>query len=159
MRAIPIIDISSEAFASYGDVLDAPGPSPRRDQAGQIHNTRPTARANLALVRSDPVRQLMPLCRLEQHPHSSQAFLPLSVEAYVVVVAPDRDGSPDEARIQAFRVPGHVGINYRAGTWHAHMMTLQAPGVFAMLVHEDGTEADCRFASIAALAIDLPESA
>lgn len=93
----------------------------------------------------------MPLTRLERHPFSSQAFLPLAVESYVVVVAPDRDGRPDEAAALAFQVPGRVGLNYRAGTWHAHMMTWDAPGTFAMLAYEDGTADDCVFAPIAPL--------
>jgi ureidoglycolate lyase len=155
MRTVMVSEITSEAFAPYGDVLAAPVTNPRQDHAGQIQNTRPAARANLALVRSDPFDGLTPLCRLEQHRSSNQAFLPLSVEAYLVVVAPDRDGSPVEDRIQAFRVPGHMGINYRAGAWHAHMMALREPGVFAMLVHEDGTKADCTFAPIAPVTIAL----
>ena len=156
MRIVKTSEIRAEAFAPYGEVLAAPVTEPRQDHAGRIQNARPTARANLALVRSDPFDRLMPLRRLEQHRHSNQAFLPLFVEAYLVVVAPDRDGSPDEDRIRAFRVPGHIGINYRAGAWHAHMMTLREPGVFAMLVHEDGTEADCSFAPIAPLTLALP---
>ncbi|SFL81429.1 ureidoglycolate lyase [Methylobacterium pseudosasicola] len=159
MRTITIAEMTTEAFAPYGDLLRAPATPPRQDQAGTMQNTRPAARANLALIHSEPMDQLMPLRRLERHLHSNQAFLPLAVEAYVVVVAPDRDGRPDEARIQAFRVPGHAGINYRAGAWHAHMMTLQAPGTFAMIVHEDGTEADCDFAAIAPLTVVLPQSA
>lgn len=153
MRTVPLTDITAAAFAPYGDVLDAPAIPPRQDHAAPMQNTRPAARANLALIHSDPMAALMPLRRLERHPHSNQAFLPLSVGAYIVVVAPDRDGSPDEARIQAFRVPGRIGINYRAGSWHAHMMTLATPGIFAMLVHEDGTEADCSFAPIEPLTI------
>lgn len=155
MRTLIVTDISAAAFAPYGELLDSPVAPPRQDHAARIRNTRPAAHANLALVRSEPLSGLMPLRRLERHPHSSQAFLPLSVEAYAVVVAPDRDGRPDEDLIQAFRVPGRSGINYGPGVWHAHMMTLQAPGTFAMLVHEDGSEADCNFAPIAPLTLLL----
>lgn len=155
MRTLILSDITAEAFAPYGEVLDDPATPPRQDQAGRMQNTRQAARANLALVRSEPMAGLMPVRRLERHLHSNQAFLPLSVDAYAVIVAPDRDGRPDESRIHGFRVPGHVGINYRAGTWHAHMMTLEEPGRFAMLVHEDGTDADCSFSPIAPLMIAL----
>ncbi|WP_187278324.1 ureidoglycolate lyase [Methylobacterium sp. WL64] len=153
MRTLILSDITAEAFAPYGEILDDPATPPRQDQAGQMQNTRKAARANLALVRSEPISGLMPLRRLERHLHSNQAFLPLSVDSYAVIVAPDRDGRPDESGILGFRVPGHVGINYRAGAWHAHMMTLDEPGRFAMLVHEDGTEADCSFATIAPMTI------
>lgn len=153
MRAIPVEPVTPDAFAPFGSLLVGPAPGPRQDFAARLENGRPGVAANLALIRSDPFAGLMPLARLEKHPHSSQAFLPLAVDAYLVVVAPDRDGKPDEAAIRAFRVPGRVGLNYRAGAWHAHMMTLAGPGTFAMLVHEDGTEADCVFAPITPLVL------
>ena len=149
MRTIPIEPIDAHAFASFGDLLVAPATRPRQDRASPIENGRAGVPANLALIRSAPFPELMPLTRMERHPHSSQAFLPLAVEGYVVVVAPDRDGRPDEAAIRAFRVPGQAGLNYRAGAWHAHMMTWSVAGTFAMLVYEDGTDADCVFAAIA----------
>lgn len=155
MRSLPIAAITAEAFAPYGEVLEAPATPPRQDRAARVENRRDGVGANLALIRSEPWSGLMPLRRMERHPHSTQAFLPLAVGAYVVVVAPDRGGVPDEARLRAFRVPGHVGLSYHAEAWHAHMMTLETPGTFAMLVHEDGTEADCRFAPIAPTTLDL----
>ncbi|TXN79370.1 ureidoglycolate lyase [Methylobacterium sp. WL8] len=148
MRTIPIEPVDEAALRPFADLLVAPDSGPRQDHASPIENFRVGVAANLALIRSEPFAGLMPLTRLERHPHSSQAFLPLAVEAYLVVVAPDRDGRPDESAIRAFRVPGHAGVNYRAGAWHAHLTTLSTPGTFAMLVHEDGTREDCVFAAI-----------
>jgi ureidoglycolate lyase len=149
MRTIPIEPMDEVALRPFAELLAAPAAGPRQDHASPIENRRAGVSANLALIRSEPFAGLMPLTRLERHPHSSQAFLPLAVDSYLVVVAPDRDGRPDEAAIRAFRVPGQAGINYRAGAWHAHLMTVSAPGTFAMLVHEDGTPEDCVFAAIA----------
>ena len=149
MRRIPIVPIDAARFAPFGSLLEAPDKDPRQDRAAAVVNTRPGVPANLALVRSEPYATAMPLRRLERHPHSSQAFLPLSVSAYVVAVAPDAGGVPDEAGILAFLVPGGVGLSYHPNAWHAHMVTLDAPGVFAMLVHEDGSDGDCVFAGIA----------
>ncbi|MCF4128504.1 ureidoglycolate lyase [Methylobacterium sp. SyP6R] len=149
MRTLPIEPITAEAFAPYGTLLVGPAAGPRQDRAAEIENGRPGVPLNLALVRSEPFAGTMPLRRLERHPHSAQAFLPLAVGEYLVVVAPDADGRPDEAGLRAFRVPGDTWIVYRSGAWHAHMTTLSAPGTFAMLVHEDGSAEDCVFASIA----------
>ncbi|WP_342778993.1 ureidoglycolate lyase [Methylobacterium terricola] len=101
------------------------------------------------MIRSEPFAAALPLRRLERHPLSAQAFLPLAVGDYLVVVAPDAGGRPDEASLRAFRVPAGTGIVYRSGAWHAHMTTMAEPGTFAMLVHEDGSPGDCVFASIA----------
>lgn len=145
---IPIRPISAPDFAPFGSLLERPEPEPRQDHAALIENGRPGVALNLALIRSEPFAAVMPLLRLEMHPVSSQTFMPLAVGGYVVVVAEDRDGRPDPATLAAFAVPGHVGIHYRAGAWHAHMMTREHPGTFAMLVYEDGSETDCVFASI-----------
>ncbi|MBX9934124.1 MAG: ureidoglycolate lyase [Methylobacterium sp.] len=140
--------IAPDLFASFGTLHAEPDPLPRQDRAAPVWNGRPAVPPNLALIRSEPYADVMPLRRLEQHPLSSQSFLPLSVAGYVVVVAQDRDGAPDPGTLTAFAVPGHVGLTYRAGAWHAHMMTRETPGTFAMLAYEDGSEADCVFAAI-----------
>ncbi len=148
MRTLPIEPITAEAFAPFGTLLVGPAAGPRQDRAAEIENGRPGAALNLALIRSEPFADTMPLRRLERHPHSAQGFLPLAVGDYLVVVAPDDGGRPDEAALRAFRVPGDTGIVYRSGVWHAHMTTLSGPGTFAMLVHEDGSAEDCVFAPI-----------
>ena len=73
MRSIPVAEITAEAFAPYGDLLNAPATPPRQDRAARIENRRDGVGANLALVESEPFSGLMPLRRLERHPHSSQA--------------------------------------------------------------------------------------
>ncbi|WP_375410354.1 ureidoglycolate lyase [uncultured Methylobacterium sp.] len=149
--------ITADGFAPFGSLLERPDPEPRQDHAALIENGRPGVALNLALIRSEPFAGLMPLRRLEMHPVSSQTFLPLSVADYLVVVAHDRDGAPDPATLLAFAVPGHVGIHYRVGAWHAHMMTRQDPGTFAMLVYEDGSADDCVFASIPPVTLVDPD--
>lgn len=146
---ISIRPITARDFAPFGSLLERPELEPRQDHAALIENGRPGVAPNLALIRSEPYRAAMPLMRLEMHPFSSQTFIPLSVEGYVVVVAHDRDGAPDPATLVAFAVPGDVGLTYRAGAWHAHMMTRESPGIFAMLVYEDGSADDCEFAAVA----------
>ncbi|UHC15582.1 ureidoglycolate lyase [Methylobacterium currus] len=155
MRTLPIEPITADAFAPFGTLLVGPAAGPRQDRAAEIENGRPAAALNLALIRSEPFADTMPLRRLERHPHSAQGFLPLAVGDYLVVVAPDECGRPDEAALRAFRVPGDTGIVYRSGAWHAHMTTLSGPGTFAMLVHEDGSAEDCVFAPIASV---VPEA-
>ncbi|MGH1572643.1 ureidoglycolate lyase [Methylobacterium sp. P31] len=61
--------------------------------------------------------------------------------------------------MRAFEAPGHGGINYRVGVWHAYMMTLTTPAIFAMPVHDGGSAADCMFADIASVSIALSHAA
>jgi ureidoglycolate lyase len=144
--------IGASAFAPYGNLLEKPLSGKRQNFAAQVENLRASARANLAIIRSEPFAMGTPITILERHPFSTQFFAPLDVDAYLVVVAKDAgDRRPDMASLRAFQVGAHQAINYNSGTWHAGMATLGRPGLFAMLVHEDGSPADCEY-------LELPQA-
>ena len=48
----------------------------------------------------------------------SQTFLPIHNIDWTVVVASDKDGSPDISSIKCFIVKGTQGISYKPYTWH-----------------------------------------
>ena len=54
---------------------------------------------------------------LENHPFSSQTFIPLQKTKFIVVVAPISK-IPDLNLIQAFLIPPEEGINFNAKVWH-----------------------------------------
>ena len=141
--------ISNEAFAPFGTLLDPAIDRSRVDFAGPTTNDRAAARANLAIVRPPVVASGVVIDIVERHPFSTQAFMPLDVVAYVIVVAPDDAvGQADLDRARAFTVPGTMGIVYGVGTWHVGMSVLGLPGGMAMLVHEDGTDGDCEYVTV-----------
>lgn len=142
MLSLPLTPITREAFAPFGQLLDTPGDQPRVDRVASLRNGRPNAQPNMALTRALPAALPLRVKNLERHPFSSQAFLPLDVRRYLVLVAPGRDDAPDLAGLRAFAVPGTVGINYAAGTWHHGLTALDAPGIFALFDWEDGTAGD-----------------
>jgi ureidoglycolate lyase len=138
--------ITVEAFAPYGDLLDPPAHIGRFNFVTDIESRRPQARLNVALVRCAAVPSRLRIDEMECHRFSAQAFFPLDVSEYLVVVAcDDGSGKPDPKTIAAFRVSHHHGINYHAGTWHIGMGTISQAGTFALLVHEDGSPDDCWF--------------
>ena len=73
---------------------------------------------------------------LERHPYTTQTFVPLATGSssetrYLVIVAPTRpEGNrpPDVRGIKAFIARGDQAVTYGAGTWHAPMAALGAPG-------------------------------
>lgn len=149
VRQVRLAAMTAAAFAPFGQVLDSPGGMSRRDFAATLTNRRPSARPNLALVRAPLVTLPMIVRQMERHPCSNQAFMPLDVSEYLVIVAPD-DGAeaPRLDAALAFRVPGTQGINYEPGIWHCGMMVLGGAGLFAMLVFEDGSPDDTHFRPI-----------
>ena len=54
---------------------------------------------------------------LENHPFSSQAFIPLQKTTFIVVVAPISK-IPDLNSIEAFKIPSEEGINFLPKVWH-----------------------------------------
>ena len=149
MRVLHAERISSHAFAPFGVLLDPAIDLPRLNFAAPTTNDRASARANLTIVRPPVVESGVVMDVVERHPFSTQAFMPLDVAAYVIVVAPDdAAGQADLDRAQAFTVPGTMGIVYGVGIWHVGMSVLDRPGGMAMLVHEDGTDGDCEYVTV-----------
>lgn len=152
-RTVRAVPLTVEGFAPFGDVVSAglragaaanQGTAVRFDRCARLESTREGAPPNLAVFRSTPQALPLPVRLLERHPCSSQAFLPLIVSRYLVIVAPTRpDGAPDLDGLQAFVAGPGQGINYHRGVWHHPMVALDAPAELAMLAWEDGTARDC----------------
>jgi ureidoglycolate lyase len=138
------------AFAPFGTVLRPPAEG-RRDFIDEMENLRSGARARLSLASLQPAAMPLTVTELEAHPYSAQAFVPIEVSRYLVLVAPKAaDGGPDAERLEAFIVPASLGIVYAAGTWHHGMQALDRPGTFTVLTFVDGTAGDDVF-------VPLPE--
>ena len=54
---------------------------------------------------------------LENHPFSSQTFIPLQETTFIVVVAPARK-IPDLNAIEAFKLNKNEGVNFKPKVWH-----------------------------------------
>jgi len=152
-RTVVAVPITPEAFAPFGDVVSAglgagksanQGTAVRCDWSAALESTRPAARPNLAVFRSLAKSLPFDLRLLEKHPCSTQAFLPMVCTRYLVCVAPAlADGSPDVARLVAFRCNPGQGVNYHRDVWHHPILALDGPADFAMLAWEDESALDC----------------
>jgi ureidoglycolate lyase len=126
------------AFAPFGDVVDAAGTPDRMINAGLCARFHDRARIDIAEGRAGlsvfhAVARSLPYAfdLVERHPLGSQAFLPMTQAPFLVIVAPDEQGTPGTPR--AFLTNGAQGINLHRGTWHGVLTPLQAPGLFAVL--------------------------
>jgi ureidoglycolate lyase len=68
---------------------------------------------------------------LERHPDGSQAFIPMSMDPFLMIVAPDVNGTPGDP--VAFITAAGQGINLHRGVWHGVLTPLHAPGLFAVV--------------------------
>ncbi len=137
-HTIPIEPLTARAFAPFGDVLDTGGDPDRiinQGFCGRWHDRARLdvegGRAGISLFKAEPRALPYLLDMMERHPDGSQAFLPMSMEAFLVIVAPDAGGTPGTPR--AFRTGPGQGVNYHRGTWHGVLTPLAPPGLFAVI--------------------------
>jgi ureidoglycolate lyase len=135
---ILIEPLTRAAFARFGEVLEAEGPPDRlinQGLCGRYHDLATLdfedGRAGLSLFRSEARRLPYRLEMVERHPLGSQAFLPMTPDPFLVIVAPDADGAP--GRPLAFRTAPGQGINVARNIWHGVLTPLAEPGLFAVI--------------------------
>ncbi|SNX70977.1 ureidoglycolate lyase [Cereibacter ovatus] len=136
---IRIESLSAKTFAPFGDVLDTSGPPDRMINAGLCGRWHDRARldfgaggrAGLSIFQAQPRSLPYPLDLVERHPDGSQAFLPMTQNPFLVIVAPDEAGRPGRPR--AFLTAAGQGVNLLRGTWHGVLTPLAAPGLFAVI--------------------------
>jgi ureidoglycolate lyase len=151
--------LRAEAFAPFGDALEAP-PAPGRNFFGDgLANRRPSAAPSLAVACVPPL-SVLPLVaiRMERHEFSSQSFLALDVARWLVIVAPKAaNGGPDTARARAFLAGPGQGVTYRADTWHHPLTVLDRPARFAVLIWLERSNTDEEFVTLdRPFTVDVP---
>lgn len=139
LMEIIALPLTREAFAPFGDVLDTAGDPDKiinRGMCGRYHDRAeldfgPEGRAGISLFKAIP-REMPYVCDLlERHPEGSQAFIPMSMDPFLIIVAPDDGGRPGAP--VAFISEAGQGINFHRGTWHGVLTPLHAPGLFAVV--------------------------
>ena len=129
-RTLTAEPLTAAAFAPYGDVIETAGDSfpinggmcDRFHDRARIEVTGEGARIGISLGSSRPYALPLSVALLERHPLGSQAFLPMSEDPFIVVVAPDEGGVPGRPR--AFLTDGTQGVNYLRGAWHGILTPL-----------------------------------
>ena len=134
MKEIHAQPLTAAAFAPFGDVLNCDGAPDRMINAGLCGRFHDRARVHVTGGRvgismfQSRLRQLpYQLDMIERHPLGSQAFIPLSMDSFLVVVARN-DLVP-----QAFLTAPGEGVNFHRGTWHGVLTPLSGPGLFAVI--------------------------
>lgn len=72
---------------------------------------------------------------LERHPHSTQSFIPIRGNRWLVVLVPTLpDGLPDMANVRSFLAGPDDAICIGRNVWHAGLTVLDGPSEFAMMM-------------------------
>lgn len=130
--------LTPEAFAPFGDVLEAAGEPDRlinQGLCGRFHDRARLdfggGRAGISVFKAEPRVLPYKLEMVERHPLGSQAFIPMSLDPFLVVVAEGEGPTP--GRIRAFLTSPGQGVNLLRNTWHGVCTPLRSPGLFAVV--------------------------
>ncbi len=138
MKRITATLLTPAAFAPFGDVIEVAGDPDKiinQGQCGRFHDRAALdfsdGRAGISLFNANPRALPYQLDMVERHPDGSQAFIPMTHQPFLVIVAPDENGKPGEP-VAFITSPGQA-VNYRKGTWHGVLTPLHGPGLFAVV--------------------------
>jgi len=139
-RVVVAEPLTASAFVPFGDVIEAAGPPSFAINSGmcdrfhdlaRVEVTGEGGRLGVSLGVGRPYPLPLELGMVERHPLGSQAFVPMTADPFLVVVAPDDGGSPGAPR--AFLTDGAQGVNYLRGVWHGVLTPLGRTGRFLIL--------------------------
>ncbi len=130
--------LREEPFRPFGDVLEAAGRADKIINQGLCGRFHDRARLDfgdgtpgISIFQAEPRRVPYRLDLLERHPEGSQAFIPMSHDPFLVIVAEDLGDRP--GAVHAFVAEAGQAINFLRGTWHGVLTPLSAPGLFAVV--------------------------
>jgi ureidoglycolate lyase len=140
MRTIEIKPLSRDAFAPFGDVIETDGAHhfpinggkcTRYHDLAKIETRGQKARAMISLLSGEPYRLPLELRMVERHPLGSQAFIPLSDNPFLVVVAEETGSGPGKPL--AFKTKPGQSVNIGRNVWHGILTPLDGISSFAVI--------------------------
>jgi ureidoglycolate lyase len=142
-RSLAAQPLTAEAFAPFGDVIEAAGSS-FPINAGMCDRFHDRARmeflgdgrAGISVGYGRPYPLPHGFDLMERHPLGSQAFVPMTEDPFLVVVAPDENGRPGTP--VAFLTGARQGVNYLRNVWHG-VLTPLGRAVPFLIVDRIGT--------------------
>jgi len=130
--------LNEKLFTPFGDILTTQAEPTVMINQGNCARYSDLAsldfsdgQAGISVFHAKPYASPLTLSMMERHPEGSQAFLPLSEDPFVVVVAADKNGEPDKPNV--FITNGQQGVNYHRNVWHGVLTPIRGNGLFAVV--------------------------
>lgn len=141
--------LTAEAFAPYGEVLEAPAEPGRDYFEKRLGNSREGVPPSISLTHRLPTMLPLRSTTMERHPTSSQSFIPMDAGRWLVIVAPHAaGGGPDMAQAKAFVARSDQGVTYGIDVWHHPFNVIDRAARFAIVMWRDGSALDDEFVTV-----------
>ncbi len=137
MKTVSTQPLNAQAFAPYGQVLECAGDSIAINQGNcqRFHDLAELeldgGETGISLFHAKLRELPYVLDLMERHPLGSQAFVPMSPDGFLILVADDDNGTP--VNILAFVSAPNQGINLRKNVWHGVLTPLSGSGMFVVV--------------------------
>lgn len=150
MKKLVVQPLTREAFAPFGDVIAADDSAQHFSINGgnteRFHDlarleSGPEGRIIASIFRGQPRPMPFTVSMMERHPLGSQAFIPLSGNPYLVVVAA-AGPAPGTDKLHAFLAQPGQGVNYATGVWHHPLLALNEVCDF-LVIDRSGPGKNC----------------
>jgi ureidoglycolate hydrolase len=102
----------------------------------------------LTIITVPSARGMNGVRRIECHPFSVQAFVPLTSGPVVTIVAPAGKPPTHAEQLSGFVVPAGHGIAYRTGIWHSGLMGFEEDTSVVTFVRRIDEGSDTDFAEL-----------
>lgn len=115
----------------------------------------------ISIFRGTPRPMPIEIRMMERHPLGSQAFVPLSGQKFLIVVAGGSD-IPAPEKLRAFISDGSQGVTYAKNVWHHPLLVLEPESDF-LIVDRSGpgnnlNEIDLAMVNGAPVTLDWPHA-
>ncbi len=132
--------LTANSFQEFGDVIEVENRPFRKINDGYadrfehlVHlDIDDCGRPAMSIFRARPVDFPFAIEKLERHPVSSQTFLPNGDSRFLIIVAPPTE-EPNLDQMRFFVTNGKQGVNYRRGTWHHFLLTLDEDQIYYVI--------------------------
>lgn len=138
MTELTALPLTADAFAAFGDVIEATGTPEKyinQGLCGRFHDRAKVdineGRAGVSLFQSELFTLPFDVQMVERHPEGSQCFVPMSDAPFLVVAAEGTDAVP--GTLHAFITQPGQAVNIHRGVWHGVLTPLGGNGLFAVI--------------------------
>jgi len=131
--------LTAQAFKPYGDVIEIGDTKSISINSGNCLrysdlvslDIDASGKTGISLFNAKPYVNPIQISYVERHPLGSQAFIPMTNDHYIVVVADDMEGVPQQPKV--FITNGMQGVNYGRNVWHGVLTPILKQSLFTVV--------------------------
>lgn len=134
--------LTQDAFAPFGEVISIDtardsypinlGTTTRFHDISRVDVSDEGGAPIISIFRGTPRPKPIEIKMMERHPLGSQAFMPLSAQKFLIVVASGTD-TPNPEDLRAFLSDGTQGVTYAKNVWHHPLLVLEEDSDFLIV--------------------------